>query len=119
VKLPLKEPELNALLEELAEWDGFVSSALLAVEAIRACLRYGEDRATEARAFLDGLSLLPIDEAVLDEAASLGPARLRSLDALHLATALTIREEIGVFVTYDQGLADAARARGLPVVCPA
>ena len=103
---------------ELAEWDGYVSSALLAVEAIRACARYGRDHASEARSFLEGLALLPLDAAVLDEAASLNPAGLRSLDALHLATALSVRDEIGVFLTYDQRLADAAADRDLNVVRP-
>jgi predicted nucleic acid-binding protein len=118
VKLPLREIEHASLLAELAEWDGYVSSALLAVEAVRACARYGPDYEAEARSFLEGLALLPIDDAVLGEAASLGPAELRSLDALHLATALSIRDEIGACVTYDQRLADAAGGRGLNIVRP-
>jgi len=103
---------------ELAEWDGYVSSALLAVEAIRACARYGRGHAADARSFLEGLALLPLDDAVLDEAAALDSVGLRSLDALHLATALSVREEIGAFVTYDQRLAEAATGRGLRVLQP-
>ena len=118
MKLPLREAEHDALLVELADWDGYVSSTLLAVEAIRACARYGRVHAVEARSFLEGLALLPIDDAVVDEAASLEPAGLRSLDALHLATALSIRDELGAFVTYDQRLAEAAGERGLNVVGP-
>lgn len=118
MKLPLQEAELGALLAELAEWDGYVSSALLGVEAIRACGRYEPEYAGEARAFLEGIALLPLDDAVLDAAASIDPAELRSLDALHLATALSIRDEIGVFVTYDGRLAGAAAERGLPVSRP-
>jgi predicted nucleic acid-binding protein len=116
VKLPLREAEVDALLGELADWDGYVSSALLAVEAIRACARYGKRYADDATLFLEGLALLPLDEAVLAEAASLRPVGLRSLDALHLATALSVRDEIGGFVTYDQRLADAAGEQGLNVV---
>jgi predicted nucleic acid-binding protein len=118
VKLPLREAECEALLAELAEWDGYVSSALLGVEAIRACGRYGGNYASQARAFLEGVALLPLDDAVLDEAASIDPAELRSLDALHLATALSIRDEIGTFVTYDDRLASTAMANGLPVSQP-
>lgn len=118
MKLSLREAEEDALLGELAEWDGYVSSALLAVEAIRACARYGNRYADDARKFLEGLALLPLDEAVLAEAASLRPVGLRSLDALHLATALSVRDEIGSFVTYDQRLADAAGDQGLNVVRP-
>jgi predicted nucleic acid-binding protein len=118
VKLPLQEAQSEALLAELAEWDGYVSSALLGVEAIRACGRYKGNYAADARAFLEGVALLPLDDAVLDEAASIVPVELRSLDALHLATALSIRDEIGTFVTYDDRLAATAVAHGLPVSQP-
>lgn len=103
---------------ELAEWAGYVSSSLLGVEAIRACARYGDAYAHEARTWLEGVSLLSLNEAVLDEAASLTPTGLRSLDALHLATALSIRDEIGVFVCYDERLSEAASQHGLRVACP-
>jgi uncharacterized protein len=118
VKLPLQEAEREALLLELVGWDGYLSSALLGVEAVRACGRYGEAYAADARRFLLDLSLLPLDDAVLVEAASLNPAGLRSLDALHLATALSVRDEIGVFVTYDQQQAEAAVSHGLKVARP-
>jgi uncharacterized protein len=118
VKLPLREPEHDALLAELARWEGYVSSALLATEAIRACARYSPDHALRAREWLQGLALLPLDDLVLDRSPSLGPAGLRSLDALHLATALGVREDIGAFVVYDQRLAGAAREMGLNVVQP-
>jgi uncharacterized protein len=61
---------------------------------------------------------LPLDDVVLDAATALGPTPLRSLDALHLATALTIREDVGAFVAYDERLAAAAVDHGLPVVSP-
>jgi predicted nucleic acid-binding protein len=115
VKLPLREAECDALLVELAEWGGYVSSALLGVEAMRACGRYGEQYAAEARSFLQDIALMPVDDTVLDEAGSLDPKPLRSLDALHLATALSVRDELGVFLTYDERLADAARDQGLNV----
>lgn len=118
MKVPLQEVEIDALLAELAEWDGYVSSALLAVEAIRACGRYRAEYAVEAREFLRDVALLPLDDAVLDEAASISPVRLRSLDALHLATALSIRDEIGVFITYDDRLGAAAAECGLAVSRP-
>jgi len=61
------------------------------------------------------VGLLPFDHAVLDEAASIDPMDVWSIDALHLATALSIREEIGLFVTYDERLSVAAAGHGLPV----
>jgi predicted nucleic acid-binding protein len=118
VKLPLQEAGHEALRAELAEWGGYVSSALLGLEAIRACARYGDEYAQDARAWLEGMALLPLSDAVLDQA-TLAPPGLRSLDALHLATALSVREEIGVFVTYDERLGEAAKEHGLGVVQPA
>jgi hypothetical protein len=84
VKLPLREAGYEVLLAELAKWDGCVSSALLGVESIRACTRYGETYAAEARTLLLDIALLPIDDAVLVEAASIEPAGVRTLDALPL-----------------------------------
>ena len=118
MKLPLGEDGHAALLEELAEWDGYVSSTLLAVESIRACGRYGAKYAADARDWLVGLALLPLDDGIMDAATALGPTPLRSLDALHLATALSIRDDIGAFVAYDDRLVTAAAEHGLPVVSP-
>lgn len=119
MKLPLQEAEHQALLQELAKWDGYVSSALLGVEAIRACARYGKSYAEEARSWLFDVALLPLDDALLDDATVLNPAGLRGLDAIHLATALSVRDEIGVFIAYDERLAAAAEAQGLKIAQPA
>jgi predicted nucleic acid-binding protein len=113
VKLVLREPEEKALRAEMAEWEGYVSSALLGLEAIRACSRHRDEYARDAREWLLDVSRLPLDNALLDDAATLAPATLRSLDAIHLATALSIRDEVGVFVTYDRRLEEAARSHGL------
>jgi predicted nucleic acid-binding protein len=91
---------------------------LLGIEAIRACARYGNDYAMDARAWLADVALMPIDDEVLDRAATVGPPGLRALDALHLATALTIRDEVGSFFTYDDRLAEAARDQGFAVCHP-
>lgn len=106
------------LRRELAEWEGYVSSALLAVESIRACARYGAEYAHEARAWLEDVALLAMDDQVLEQATSLGPPALRSLDAIHLATALSIADDLGAFLTYDRRLSEAARDLGLKVVEP-
>lgn len=104
---------------ELARWSGFVSSALLSVEALRACARYGPKYVEQAQLGLGGVALVPIDKPVLATAASLTPARLRTLDALHLATALSLGADLGVLVTYDERLLGAAHALDLPVIAPA
>lgn len=119
MKLALREVEENALRAEMAGWDGYVSSALLGVEAIRACSRHRSEYAQDAREWLLDVTLLPLADALLEAAASLHPAGLRSLDALHVATALSVQDEIGAFLTYDERLAEAAADHGLPVVRPA
>lgn len=96
-----------------------MSSALLGVEAVRACARYGAAYAAQARAGLDGLALLPLDDAVLERAADLDPPDVRSLGAVHLATALSLGEDLGVMVVYDGRLHEAAVAHGLAVRRPA
>ena len=68
---------------------------------------------------LAAMNLVAVDDDLLDEAARLGPGTLRSLDALHLASALSISGCLGAVVTYDTRLADAARAAGLAVLSPA
>lgn len=85
---------------------------------MRACGRYGSDYAAEARSWLTGLALLPLDDEILHLATMLEPTGLRSLDALHLATALTVRDEIGALFAYDERLLTAADGHGLPVVRP-
>jgi len=68
---------------------------------------------------LAALNLVAVDDDLLDEAARLGPETLRSLDAIHLASALSVGSAVGVVVTYDARLADVARAAGLAVLSPA
>lgn len=118
MKLPLREPEQEALREDLRAWDGFASSALLGVEAVRACARYGPEYAERAREGLDGVALLPLDDAVLRVAAGLEPLDLRSLDALHLASALTLADDLGAIYAYDSRLAAAAATHGIDVRQP-
>lgn len=65
------------------------------------------------------MALLPLGDALLDKATSLEPPPLRSLDAIHLATALGVRDDLGAFFTYDERLAEAAERHGLPVTSPA
>ncbi|MEX1141584.1 MAG: PIN domain-containing protein [Thermoleophilaceae bacterium] len=80
--------------------------------------RYGPDQAADARSWLTGLALLPLNEEVLDIATTLDPTGLRSLDALHLATALAVRDDIGILISYDERLTEAAVRHGLPVSAP-
>jgi uncharacterized protein len=65
------------------------------------------------------LEIIELDEAIATNAARLAPATLRSVDAIHLASAMILGDEVSAFVTYDLRLADAARLAGLTVVTPA
>lgn len=118
MKLGLREAEEDALRDELVRWDGLVSSVLLSVEAVRACARYGSAYADRARAGLDGLGLVPIDATILGDAARLQPAVLRSLDAIHLATALSLDADLGVLIAYDTRLLEAAERLDIAVLAP-
>jgi len=118
IKLVRSEPESDALRRELAGRE-LISSAVLVTEGRRAARRYGELASRRARTGLIAVTLLPLDRQVLDAAAELDPAELRSLDALHLASALSIGEDLARFYCYDARLADAAQVRGIEVSQPA
>jgi len=102
----------------LGRWSAWTSSALLGVEAVRACRRLGDDVADSAEASLSDVALVPIDGAVLTIARRLDPSELRSLDAIHLATALSIGSDLGALFSYDDRLTVAAQAAGLSVLTP-
>ncbi len=119
VKLVKREAESLALRHALASHPDRVSSALSVVEVLRALRRSGAGATIlmEAQTVLDRMGLIGIDASILRAAASLGPAGLRSLDAIHLATATSLPVKAPV-VTYDHRLAEAAIAAGLPVLSP-
>jgi predicted nucleic acid-binding protein len=120
LKLLHEESESAALADWLTAHAGVpvVSSELAKVEVVRACRRVNPDVLPEATALLAGLDLIPMSGTVIDEAADVGETTLRSLDALHLASALLIRGELSTFVAYDRRLADAASAAGLELLAP-
>jgi uncharacterized protein len=119
LKLVRSEPESRALHAELAPRLSRISSALLTVEARRAAARYGSVALARARAALGAVTLLPLDDAVLEAAADLEPRELRSLDALHLATAISLGDDLERFYCYDARLSEAAAAVGLDARAPA
>jgi uncharacterized protein len=116
---------LEAETDQLRRWlddqkhEVLASSAITAVELVRAARRSGSDAVPVAKNVLTGLSLVTITPSILDRAAELEPAALRSLDAVHIATALAIGASLGVIVAYDARLLEAARGMGLPIIAPA
>lgn len=120
LKLLHEEPESAALADWMEAHAGTpaVSSELAKVEVTRACRRVDPAALPEAATLLAGLDLIPLSGAVVDAAADIAEATLRSLDALHLASALSIRAELSTFIAYDRRLADAAAAAGLALLAP-
>lgn len=118
-KLVVDEPESIAFSEAADAWPTWVSSELVEIEVLRATRRHGEAVVEIARSRLESVVLLPIDRDVRRGAGEIDDPRLRTLDAIHLATALSLGARCGVMFAYDRRLGDAARARGLPVSAPA
>lgn len=113
-------PELRSwLLAPSAQDQYLVTSALSRVELLRAVARQGEPGLPDrARFLLDGLDILPITDSVIAVAESIGPAGLRSLDAIHLASAAQIESELTSFVTYDHRLLEGCRHVGFETQSP-
>jgi uncharacterized protein len=121
VKLVHAEAESAALrdwLDERAEI-GWISSVLTEVESFRALARYAPETAARLPAVLDQIDLIDLDPPVRILAQTVRPVTVRSLDAIHLGTALHARQTLTSFVTYDKRLLDAALAAGLPADAPA
>jgi predicted nucleic acid-binding protein len=119
LKLVVREPETPALESDLATRDGLVTSRLAIVECRRAARRVtNAPMLKRVDHVLEAVYLLDVTPAILEQAAALDPPALRSLDAIHLATALSIGDTALDVITYDGRLADATRAAGLPVVQP-
>jgi predicted nucleic acid-binding protein len=119
VKLAVEEPETGALRAHLAGSAGRrVSSALLRSESLRAVRHLGADALATVREGLRRVDLVAIDDRILDAAGMLEPGVLRTLDAIHLATALALGDDLDAIVTYDERMADGARLLGLPIASP-
>lgn len=119
VKLVVAETETPSLRAWLAEAPREpVACDLVRTELMRAVRRVAPDRAARARDVLDGLVLTEITASVCDAAGRLDPAVLRSLDAIHLAAALDLGDQLAGIVTYDDRLADAASHLGIRVITP-
>lgn len=118
VKLVNPEPESAALRAHLRRGAPFVSSALARTEVVRAVLHRGEAGVARARAVLERMNLVRVNDRILAIAAELQPATLRSLDAIHLATALDVGGEVGHLVTYDDRMGTAAELLGMRLVAP-
>ena len=119
VKLLTREAETTALRRRLRTLPRRASATLLRVELLRTVSRLGLPRLMgEARRQLEQIHLIRIDDDLLDRAAHLDSPSMRSLDAIHLAAALSLGADLAAVITYDERLRAAANALGLPVLAP-
>jgi predicted nucleic acid-binding protein len=113
-----EERESAALLDAIADRPT-ISSALLAVEARRSTVRVDAALLPRTDLLLGEVTQVDLSPAVLESAGRMPDPRLRTLDAIHLATALLVREELDVLLSYDERLLDAAAVHGIPTAAPA
>jgi uncharacterized protein len=120
VKLVRSEAESQALWQFFTKESSPVTSVVGAVEVRRALRREEKqpDTALQAEEILRRIVLVELTPEIAGEASMLEPTSLRALDAIHLATALSLGDALSDLVVYDRRLADAARATGLNVVSP-
>jgi predicted nucleic acid-binding protein len=118
VKLAVAEPESKALRRYLARRQPLVSSALARTEVARALLPSGPEAVARGEEVLRRIQLLRLNDRVLGEAGHMAPHDLCSLDAIHLASARQLGSSVRQIVTYDERMADAARASGWSVASP-
>lgn len=118
VKLAVAEPESAALRRYLRRRPTLVSSALSRTEVARALLPLGGTAVERGEQVLSRIDLIRISDRVLRDAGRLRPELLRSLDAIHLATARLLRADLDRLVTYDARMSTAAADAGLPVTAP-
>lgn len=119
VKLAVEEPESGVLRRYLRRRRPLVSSALARTEVLRALLLEGDEGAARGRAVLSRVELIRLNDRVLNAAGVLLPPDVRSLDAIHLATAGRLGPDLAQIVTYDDRMLDTAKLLGLRAASPA
>jgi predicted nucleic acid-binding protein len=118
VKLAVREPESDALRRYIRRRRPLISSALSRTEVARALLPLGPEAVRRGHNVLGRVDLIRVNDRVLNAAGALLPVDLRSLDAIHLATAQQLGAALVRIVTYDERMASAARALGSTVAAP-
>jgi predicted nucleic acid-binding protein len=118
VRLVEAAPESTALRQYLRRRGTSVSSALARTEVARAVLPRGVDAVRRGQDVLSRIDLVRVNDRVLSLAGGLPPPTLRSLDAIHLATATLLGANLARIVTYDERMGTAARAMGFAVTSP-
>ncbi len=119
VKLVIREPETAALRRYLASRPQRIACQLVRTEVPRAVRHFGPGALAKTRSVLQRVQMIRLDDDLLDAAALIDPAVVRSLDAIHLAAAPLLARELEAVVTYDGRMRTAAERIGLAVASPA
>ena len=117
VKLVLRESESDELRTFVGARE-MVSSQLARTELIRAIAREQPESVPEAEDLVSEMTLIALSRLLTAQAAWMKPPALRSLDALHVATAASMAGDLEVLVTYDRRMVEAGQMAGLPVASP-
>jgi predicted nucleic acid-binding protein len=114
----LDEPDTAAIRRELGHFERHISSRLVRVELHRLGLL--KDMLEYVDELLSGNVLIPLDETILTAAETIAPSVVRTLDAIHLATAVRLAGagQLDALMTYDKQLAEGAREHGITVLSP-
>jgi uncharacterized protein len=118
VKTVIDEPESHALMRWLTNKEQLVACELIRVETVRAVRISDPGAVPRARRALSTLTMIRLEDSVYDAAADLDPVTLRSLDAVHLAAALSLGPDLRGLVTYDLRMTEAAAALGMRIEAP-
>ena len=118
VKLAVAEPESKALRRFLSRRQPLVSSALARTEVTRALMPSGIEAVSRGEEVLRRIQLVRVNDRVLSAAGRMYPLELRSLDAIHLASARELGSSVKKIVTYDERMTAAATAAGWSVAAP-
>lgn len=117
-RILLDEPDTPAIRRELGHFERHISSGLLSVELHRLGLRV--NMLAVVSELLSGKVLIPVDAEILAAAETITPPTVATLDAIHLATAVSLSNtgKLDALMTYDKQLATGAREHGLEVLAP-
>lgn len=118
LKLIIPEEHSEALSDYVDSRTDFVSSVVLAVEARRGALRKAPRTIPRVDVFLSGVDLVGVTAAIVETASRLPDPLLRSLDAIHVATAMLLGSDVDALVSYDNRMLSAAQAYDIPTACP-
>ena len=117
-RILLNEPDTPTIRRELGHFERHISSGLLSVELHRLGLR--ENMLAFVSELLSGKVLIPVDTEILAAAETIAPPTVATLDAIHLATAVSLSNagKLDALMTYDEQLATGAREHGIEVLAP-